>query len=248
MRIIISPAKKMNFDDSISYNNFPVFLKHSEVLMNYIKSLNFEQAKKLWSANDKIIRQNMERFESMDLKKKCTPAIFAYEGIQYQYLSPSTLEDKMLEYIEKNLRILSGFYGVLKPMDAVTPYRLEMQAKIDINKFNNLYDFWEDKLYNEVLDSSKIIINLASKEYSKSIEKYLKKDDIYINCTFAELVNGKPVQKATYAKMARGEMVRFMAQNNIDNIEDLKKFKGLNHNFNYNLSTDKDYVFVREDK
>ena len=117
-------------------------------------------------------------------------------------------------------RILSGFYGILKPMDGVTPYRLEMQAKLELNGAKNLYAYWGDRLYKELRDSSGIIVNLASKEYSKCIEKYLQAEDSYITCNFFEEVQGKLVQKGVYCKMARGEMVRFMAENRIEEPEE----------------------------
>ncbi len=120
-------------------------------------------------------------------------------------------EDGHFEYIQEHLFILSAFYGVLKAMDGVTPYRLEMKAKACIHGRKNLYEFWGSDLYKGVRDDSGIIINLASKEYSKCIEKYLTKDDRYITITFCEKSGNKLVTKGTYAKMARGEMVRFMA-------------------------------------
>jgi len=125
------------------------------------------------------------------------------------------------------LRILSAFYGVLKPLDGVTPYRLEMQAKVGIGDAKNLYEYWGDMLYCSVIDNSRIIINLASKEYSKSIEKYLTLRDKYITIVFCELSGDKLVTKGTYAKMARGEMVRFMAENSIENPEDIKNLTDL---------------------
>lgn len=246
MRIIISPAKKMNIDEYASRSyDLPVFLKDTKKLMNYIKTLDFEQAKSLWKTNDKITHQNIKRFEDMRLEKSLTPAIFSYEGIQYQSLSALTLDDDMLCYIQNNLRILSGFYGVLRPMDAVVPYRLEMQAIVDINDTKSLYDFWGKKIYNEIIDDSNIIINLASKEYSKCVEPYLKKKDVYITCTFKEYDKEKPVQKATYAKMARGAMVRYMAENNIQNIEDIKNFNTYGYKYEEKLSSKKEFIFVK---
>jgi UPF0246 protein EUBREC_1226 len=246
VRIIISPAKKMSVDeDSLQYSSLPVFLEDSTKIMRFIQSLTYEQAKKLWKANDNITKQNIERFADMSLTKMLTPAIFSYEGIQYQHISPSSLEDNMIEYIQKNLRILSGFYGVLKPMDGVSPYRLEMQAKTDIDNVKGLYDFWGRKLYDEVIDESRIIINLASKEYSKSIEKYIQSEDKYISISFYEISKGKLVQKGTYAKMARGEMIRFMAENNVQDIEDIKKFNFMGYRFEHNISNENEYVFVK---
>ena len=248
MRIIISPAKKMNVrEDILNYRNLPVFLEETDRIMDWMKSLSLEEAKTLWGCNEKLAKQNFERFAKMELRRRLTPAILSYEGIQYQYMAPAVFENQMLAYVQEHLRILSGFYGVLKPLDGVTPYRLEMQAKAKVDGAGDLYDFWGDRLYREVLDDSHIIINLASKEYSKCIEKYLLPKDRFITCIFGELSNGKVVQKGTYAKMARGEMVRFMAENNISKPEEMKQFNRLGYRFVDHLSTDMEYVFIKFD-
>ena len=248
MRIIISPAKKMNVrEDILNYRNLPVFLEETDRIMDWMKSLSLEEAKALWGCNEKLAKQNFERFAKMEIRRRLTPAILSYEGIQYQYMAPAVFENQMLAYVQEHLRILSGFYGVLKPLDGVTPYRLEMQAKAKVDGAGDLYDFWGDRLYREVLDDSHIIINLASKEYSKCIEKYLLPKDRFITCIFGELSNGKVVQKGTYAKMARGEMVRFMAENNISEPEDMKQFNRLEYRFADHLSTDMEYVFIKFD-
>lgn len=247
MRIIISPAKKMNVNDNaLAIHGLPVFLEETNVLMEYMKSLSYDEAKKLWGCNEKLAMQNYERFQNMDLKERLTPAILSYEGIQYQYMAPAVFEEEMLKYIQENLRILSGFYGVLKPMDGVTPYRLEMQAKTNVGGFKGLYQFWGSRLYNEVVDDSRVIINLASKEYSKCIEAYLTPEDRYITCIFGEYADGKVVQKGTYAKMARGEMVRFMAENAINAPEDIKNFQRLGYEYREELSGETEYVFVKK--
>ena len=247
MRIIISPAKKMNVDDdSLEFVDLPVFLKESNYLKEWMQELSFEEAKALWGCNEKLAEKNYNNLMNMNLETRLTPAILAYEGIQYQYMAPSVFENKMFSYVQNNLRILSGFYGVLKPMDGVVSYRLEMQAKTNIDGVKGLYDFWGSRLYEEVIDDTHIIVNLASKEYSKCIEKYLKPEDHYVTCVFGEISNGKVVQKGTYAKMARGEMVRFMAENNISEIEDIKEFDRLGYKYNIEQSTDVQYVFVKE--
>ena len=190
MRIIISPAKKMNVrEDILNYRNLPVFLEETDRIMDWMKSLSLEEAKTLWGCNEKLAKQNFERFAKMELRRRLTPAILSYEGIQYQYMAPAVFENQMLAYVQEHLRILSGFYGVLKPLDGVTPYRLEMQAKAKVDGAGDLYDFWRDRLYREVLDDSHIIINLASKEYSKCVEKYLLPKDRFITCIFGELSN-----------------------------------------------------------
>lgn len=245
MRIIISPAKKMRSDDDcLECEGMPVFLEETTRIMEWMKSLDLKEAKALWCCNDKLAEQNFARFQNMDLKNRLTPALLSYEGIQYQYMAPTVFEDKMLSYVQKHLRILSGFYGVLKPMDGVTPYRLEMQAKTKINHVDGLYHFWGDKLYHEVMDDSHVLINLASKEYAKCIEPYLQKEDRFITCIFGELSDGKVIQKGVHVKMARGEMVRFMAEKNITEPEELQSFCGLGYCFDEKLSTDTTYIFV----
>jgi len=125
MRIIISPAKQMREETEIfTCTELPVFLEKAEILKNWIRSLTYEQQKALWACNDKIARQNAERFANMDLRKNLSPALLAYDGIQYTYMAPAVFEDGQFDYVQEHLRILSGFYGVVKPMDGVVPYRL----------------------------------------------------------------------------------------------------------------------------
>ena len=246
MRIIISPAKQMQVDtNSFPCEELPVFMDRTEVLMKWIQSLSYEEQKKLWACNDKIARQNAERFANMDLWKNLTPALLAYDGIQYTYMAPTVFEDGQYDYVQEHLRILSGFYGVLRPMDGVVPYRLEMQAKATVNGHKNLYEFWGDSLHREVNDDSRIIINLASKEYSKCIEKYLHPEDRYITCVFGELEGNKVVQKGVYAKMARGEMVRFMAGIHAEAPERMKEFNWSGYHLDDDRSSDVEYVFIR---
>lgn len=142
-------------------------------------------------------------------------------------------------------RILSGFYGVLKPLDGVTPYRLEMQARASADGYGDLYDFWGRSLYEEVLDESRIIINLASKEYSKCIEKYLCPEDRYISCIFGELSGDRIVQKGVYAKMARGEMVRYMASEGVAEPEQIKSFSTGGYCFDEGRSSETEYIFLK---
>lgn len=246
MKIILSPAQKMNVDtDNLAPAGLPAFLAKTEEILTWLKGKSLAELKTLWGCNDKIAEQNFERIRSMDLKKNLTPAILSYEGIAYQYMAPAVFENGQFEYVQEHLWILSAFYGVLKPMDGVTPYRLEMQAKASIGNTKNLYDFWGDRLYKMVRDDSGIIINLASKEYSKCIEKYLDPADRYVTITFCEKAGDKLVTKGTYAKMARGEMVRFMAEKQIEDPHDIQKFDRLGYVFRDDLSSDKEYYFER---
>lgn len=246
MKIILSPAKKMNIDlESLEYQGLPVFLKQTEEIMHWLQRKSYEELKKLWGCNDKLAQINVERLKTMNLEKNLTPAVLSYEGIAYQYMAPAVFEDSQLAYIQEHLRIMSAFYGILKPMDGVTPYRLEMQAKAAIEKSKDLYQFWGERIYQEVRDGDGVIINLASKEYSKCVEKYLTEQDIYITCVFGELINDKVVQKGTYAKMARGEMVRFMAEQQIEKPEGMKAFDRLGYRFQEDLSSETEYVFIK---
>ncbi len=247
MKIILSPAKKMITDtDSILPVGLPAFLDKTKEILDWMKGKNKEELKLIWKCNDKIAEQNFDRLENMNLDKMLTPAILSYEGIAFQYMAPSVFEGGQFKYVQNHLRILSAFYGVVKPMDGVTPYRLEMQAKAAIGDARNLYDYWGDMLYHSVIDDSRIIVNLASKEYSKCIEKYLTSKDNYITITFCELSGDKLVTKGTYAKMARGEMVRFMAETGIEDPTDIKRFNRLGYVFRADLSSESEYVFERK--
>ncbi|WP_024293167.1 peroxide stress protein YaaA [Lacrimispora indolis] len=245
MKIIISPAKKMIEDtDSIEVTGVPGFINDAIILMHEMKSLSLSEGKALWKCNDKLAELNYKRYKDMALMHRLTPAVIAYEGLQYQHMAPKVLTTKALSYLSDHLRILSGFYGVLKPFDGVTPYRLEMQAKLSVNDCKDLYDFWGDRLYHSLVDDDRIILNLASKEYSQCIEKYITPKDRFITIEFGELVEGKVKQKGTISKMARGDMVRFMAENNISDLNGLKDFQELGFAYCKELSSNSKYVFI----
>ncbi|MCR5651646.1 MAG: peroxide stress protein YaaA [Lachnospiraceae bacterium] len=245
MKIIIAPAKKMRqADDSISYKGLPVYLDDTKVLLKWLQGQSYSELKKLWKCNDSIAELNYERLRDMDLYKRLTAAILAYDGIAYQYMAPNVFENSSFSYVEENLRILSGFYGVLKPMDGVVPYRLEMEAKTNVEG-KNLYEFWGRKLYDEVIDDSRIIVNLASKEYSRCIEKYLEPEDRFITVIFGNMENGRIIQKGVYVKMARGQMVRLMADKNVRDPNELKKIDVLGYRYNGNVSDEETYCFVK---
>ena len=161
--MIIAPAKQMKVDtDTFPCPDLPVFLDRSELLKDHLNSLSFKEQKKLWACNNKIAAENHERFAHMDLRHNLTPALLAYDGIQYTYMAPSVFENAYFGYVQEHLRILSGFYGVLKPMDSVVPYRLEMQAKTSPIGCKNLYEFWGDLLYREVLPDDRSVAQRCS--------------------------------------------------------------------------------------
>ena len=248
MKIIISPAKKMNIDDDIfEYRSKPVFFEQAEEIMNYMKNLSYDECKTIWKCSDKLAQLNYDWVVNMDLNYRLTPALFSYEGIQYQYMGARVLSRDALEYLQDNLRILSGFYGILKPLDGVVPYRLEMQSKFINYKNKDLYEYWADKIANSLFEETNLIINLASKEYSKCVEKYLKNSPgtKFITCVFGEINGDKVIEKGTLAKMARGEMVRYLAQNKICDLEGLKRFDKLGYKYSQEKSNENTYVFIK---
>lgn len=247
MRLIISPAKKMNTDtDSFSCHGLPRFLPQTQVLLDRLRELSPQELQALWKCNDKIAALNIQRLAHMDLRRQLTPAVMAYEGIQYQYMAPGVLTQEELDYVQEHLRILSGFYGVLRPFDGVQPYRLEMGAKLAVAGKKDLYAYWGDALAKSLEAETDVIINLASKEYSKAVASHLSPGTTFITCVFAEEVGGKLVEKGTMCKMARGEMVRYLAQHPTEDPQDLKAFCRLDYRFLPEPSTKDTYVFCKE--
>ncbi|WP_304683277.1 peroxide stress protein YaaA [uncultured Clostridium sp.] len=244
--IIISPAKKMNINnDDIISESIPCFIEKTENLLNNLKNYKYDDLKKLLACNDEIAELNYSRYKNMNLYKNLSPAILSYEGIQYKYMSPDSFSNSEFDYISNHLKILSGFYGILNPLDGIVPYRLEMQAKLAIESNKNLYSFWGDSIYKELIKDTTTILNLASKEYSKTIEKYLTEDIKFITCIFGSLVDSKIKVKATEAKMARGIMIRYLAENNITDIEKVKDFKELEFSYSNEYSTPTEFVFLK---
>lgn len=231
--------------DSLPVSQMPTFMNEASELLGTLKSLTYDDLKKMWNCNDSIAQLNFKRLQDTNLTQNLTPALFAYEGIQYSYMAPDVFDEEAFKYLENHLRILSGLYGILKPFDGVMSYRLEMQAKLAHKGFKNLYDFWDKKLANHLANETDLIINLASKEYSKMIRNHLSKHILMITCDFCEIVNEKLVSKGTLCKMARGEMVRFMAENNVLDPEGIKKFNALGFQYVEKHSDFDHYVFIK---
>lgn len=178
----------------------------------------------------------------MNLRQNLTPAILSYEGIQYRYMAPGVMTAGQLEYLREHLRILSGFYGLLRPFDGVTPYRLEMQAKLSVDGAKDLYAFWGDSIAKQM--EGDWVLNLASKEYSKAVTPYLPANSV-LTCVFGEWLNGKVIEKGTMCKVARGQMVRWLAENNIESPEGIREFADLYYRFDTELSTENTFVFIK---
>lgn len=246
MKIIISPAKKMRSDtDSLPWSEEPRFIALTEKILERLRTMSQAELQSLWKCSDKIVAENVERLRYMDLHRGLTPAILAYEGIQYQYMAPGVFTNEELEYVREHLRILSGFYGLLRPFDGVTPYRLEMQAKLQMEGCKDLYGYWGDSIARALFAETDCILNLASKEYSSCVSKYLPQSVSMVTCVFGEEVNGKIIEKGTMCKMARGEMVRFMAEQRIKELEPVKAFDRLGYAFSEKYSHESRYVFLR---
>lgn len=246
MKIIISPAKKMRIQtDLMEQTTMPAFLQEANAIRIVLKKYSQERLKTLYGANDSITRLNYERFQAMDLYKGLTPAVLAYVGLQYQSMAPDVFTDSQWGYVREHLRILSGFYGILRACDGVVPYRLEMQTKLVMDGKRDLYEFWGSRLYEELIKGGDFaIVNLASKEYGRVIEPWVKSPVKFITCVFGTEEGGKVKVRATAAKMARGEMVRYLAENGVDEPEGIKGFKALGYRYRETSSSAREFVFV----
>ena len=245
MRIIISPAKKMRQDmDSLPWEALPQLIDKADILYNILRSMSYTELRKLWQCNEAIAALNVERLQMLDLHDGLTPAILAYEGIQYQHMAPGVFTEGELAYAEEHLRILSGLYGVLRPFDGVIPYRLEMQAKLKTCKGNNLYAYWGTDIAENIWRETDCVINLASREYSICVSPWQPPGTRMITCVFGEEKMGKVIEKGTLCKIARGEMVRYLAENRVENPEEMRAFSRMNYHFAPAYSDDSTYVFL----
>lgn len=232
MKIIISPAKQMKTVDDIDLiGTKPVFLSKTQDLLNHLQSLDYFTLKSYLKCSDSIAQKTFSQYQNMHLDLNTSLAILMYSGIQYQYMAPQVFTDEQFQYVQEHVRILSGFYGILKPLDTIVAYRLEMQTKCPFS----LYDFWKQDIANQFHEP---ILNLASEEYAKVIRKYKSLIDV-------RFLDRDGKEKGVYAKMARGAMVRFLAENQIQNIEDIVTFDQLGYVYTKDLSTHSLYVFKK---
>lgn len=247
MKIIISPTKQMvNENEAFLPKTEPIFIEQAQMILKKLKTLSYDEAKALWKCSDKLAQENHQRIKEANLGQNTAPAIMSYKGLQYQYMAPDILTDSALDYLQDHVRILSGLYGVLKPFDGIVPYRLEMQALLEVDRTQHLYEFWADKLYNELNFDDGPVINLASKEYSKAIQPFLQKKDQFIEVSFAQMINDKLKVKATPAKIARGEMVRYLAENQVKTLDGIKNFDHPDYTYSEEHSTPKKMVFIHQ--
>lgn len=253
MKTLISPSKTLNFDDynTPGFNTDCRLLDDTTELHKILTSYSINGIKDLMSVSDKIAELNYNRFKSWEnpsLSSKSKQAIYAFKGDVYSGLSAETITKDKFDFMQNNLRILSGFYGLLRPFDKILPYRLEMGTKLQNSRGKNLYEFWGNKitdLLNKDFESEKdIVINLASEEYYKSINNKNLNNKV-ITPVFKEYKNGSYKTIAIYAKKARGLMSRYIIDNEIDNSDGLKTFTKEGYSYDENLSDNLNYVFTR---
>ena len=239
MKIIISPAKTFKIRKLKKENIDCLFENKKNALVSIMKEKSIEELKSVWKCSDKIANESYKLYENFDSAPKGC-AILSFDGIQYQYMDVDSLDEKQLEYLEEHLRILSGLYGILRPLDEISKYRLDFEDKLI-----NLYEFWKDEIRNHFKGEE--IIDLASKEYGQNIYKYLDKTPVKIDFKEEVLVDGeiKLKTKATPSKILRGRMVNYMARNNVENIEQLKKFSCDGYNYSEDYSDINKLVFVK---
>lgn len=232
--------------DSFPIQSKPQFLDKTRILERFLKSRSNEQLKDLWHASENVTKQSILQLENMNLDERLTPAILAFSGIQYQYMAPDLFTQPALDYIQKNLRILSGFYGMLRPFDGVCPYRLELNTKMVGFRDYSLYHFWGSDIAENLFQEDNIVIDLASKQYTRLVKPYLSQGRQLITVDFQELKNDKWKTVGVHAKMARGEMVRYIAEKQIKNPTDLQDFNDFEFQFEPDISTKDHYVFRTE--
>lgn len=253
--IIISPAKKMNVVEGPPYpTGLPSHMDKTRLLFERLRQLSLDEARQLWSCSDRLAAFNYDRLHERELEDDLTAACLAYEGIQYQHLAASVMSDAALAYLEQHLRILSGFYGVVRPCDGVIPYRLEMQARLSMparegrDETSDLYSFWSDELARTLATDFDTVVNVASVEYAKAVVPYLPQLDVrVITCLFGFLreKDGRFTQRSTEAKAARGTFVRWCAENGITQADDLGAFGERGYRLDEGRSTADTLVFVK---
>lgn len=255
MLALVSPAKKMDFDSNYAVQNCtqPRFMEDTQELVKVAKKLSSQDLQNLMKISEKLGDLNHQRFKQFKTpftNDNSHPAVLAFRGDTYVGLDADTLSADDLKYAQKHLGILSGLYGVLRPLDLIQAYRLEMGTKLNNKRGEDLYDFWDDALTKACEKSVKghkdaSIISLASNEYIKAIKpKNLTVP--FVTCHFKELKNGTPKTIGLFAKRARGAMARYMIQNRVETAKDLKKFKADGYKFVSDLSDDENFVFLRE--
>lgn len=252
MKIVISPAKSLDFQTKVPTAKFTqgIFLNEAKKLNKVLKKESPKELSELMKISPKLAELNWERNQNWQLPfslENAKQAVFAFKGDVYLGLDAYSLLPEQIIQLQNKLRILSGQYGLLKPLDLIQPYRLEMGAKLKVGKAQNVYQFWENKITKELnneMEDDELFINLASNEYFKSINTKLLKAPV-VTPIFKDYKNEKLKIISFFAKKARGLMVRYIIDYNIEKTEDLKGFNYEGYAFDANLSSESELVFTR---
>lgn len=257
MLVLISPAKTLDYETTLPSSNFtqPRLLDQSEQLIEVCRELSASQLVSLMSVSEKIAQLNVARFQDWQTEfdfANARQAIFAFKGDVYTGLDAYALNDSQLDFAQQHLRMLSGLYGLLRPLDLMMPYRLEMGTKLQNPRGSNLYEFWGKRITDLIQQdlqhtNSQILLNLASDEYYKAVKESALDAQI-IKPVFLDQKNGKYKVISFYAKKARGLMARFVIEQQIQQVEDLKAFNSEGYYFDAENSNAKELVFKREEQ
>lgn len=247
MQIIISPARRMQTDtDSFPTDQMPAYLAKTNQILTYLRGLSYAEIHQLWwNCSEKIARPNYAWVHEMDLTRNLTPAIIVFTGLQYQYMAPDVFTDGELAYVQDHLKIMSGFYGMLRPFDGIVQYRLGMGDRARVAGTKNLYQFWGAQLATDLYQENDLVLNLALQEYSRAVQPFVTANQQYVTCRFVEIIDGKPKQKATLAKMARGNMVRYLASQQATTVDQVKQF-AIGYHYEEKLSTSTLLTFLKD--
>lgn len=252
MKIVVSPAKSLDFETKLPTRKYtqPEFLKQSEVIQETLKQKSPAELKDLMSISDKLADLNWERnqdWKTPFTNKNARPAVYAFNGDVYTGLDAYTIPNTKLNKLQDTLRILSGLYGILKPLDLMQPYRLEMGTKLEVGENKNLYDFWKEDVtaaLNAELKEGELFLNLASKEYFDAVDTKALNVPV-ITPEFKDYKDGKLRMVSFFAKKARGMMVRYILDKNIRSLSGVKGFDYDGYSFDAKLSKGNTLVFTR---
>lgn len=240
---IISPAKNMipAHREGLCLTK-PVYEEESRQLAHTIAQLSPWELQSLMKVNEKLAAQAYMDYQDFEEREK-TAALLSYDGLVFKQLDRQSYGEEELQYAQDHLRILSGLYGILKPLDGIRPYRLEMQTPLKLPE-GNLYRFWDRKLYEQLTAQDRVIVNLASEEYARTVRKWLLPSDRFIDVEFLVWRKGKLRTLATWAKQARGQMVQFMMEHKVREPEELTAFCWNDYTYRPELSSREKYCFV----
>lgn len=244
MIAILSPAKNMRRIMAPELVTTPVFLRQTKTVATVMKRYAPFQLESALKVNPQLALRAFTDTQDWDAALPGSPALLSYRGLAYSALDAATFSREDLDFAQDSLRILSAFYGVLRPLDGILPHRLDFESAFRCQG-KTMYEFWDDKLYDAVFHPGAPVINLSSAEYSKAVSRHLRMQDVFITCDFLEFKRGKWCMPATHAKTARGRMARFIVRNRLTEPEQLQSFDDDGYCFSPERSNRERYVFLR---